>query len=194
MSSKFVNKIRLIYRQFLKRNYIRYDISSDSKTDILKLNFGTKWSQKDTNASLLVVRENAKLNVLDKFRIYSGAKIYVNKGAILSLGSGYINHNLNLSCFYQIEIGHNVAISENVSIRDSDNHTIIKDDIKSVPTQSIKIGDHVWIGMNVTILKGVVLGNNVVVAAGSVVNKSFPDNVLIGGVPARVIKHDITWK
>ena len=52
----------------------------------------------------------------------------------------------------------------------------------------VKIGDDVWIGGNVTILPGVTIGNNVVVAAGAVVTKDLTDNALYGGVPARKIK------
>lgn len=52
----------------------------------------------------------------------------------------------------------------------------------------ITIGDNCWIGGHATINPGVTLGNNVVVASGAVVTKSFGDNVVIGGVPARVIK------
>jgi acetyltransferase-like isoleucine patch superfamily enzyme len=59
--------------------------------------------------------------------------------------------------------------------------------------EPIKIGNHVWIGMNSTILKGVTLGDNSIVAAGSVVTKSFPNNVLIAGVPAKIIKENINW-
>ncbi|WP_367296365.1 sugar O-acetyltransferase [Levilactobacillus yonginensis] len=54
--------------------------------------------------------------------------------------------------------------------------------------QPVKIGDNVWIGGNATILPGVTLGDNVVVGGGSVVTKSFGDNVLLAGNPARVIK------
>ena len=50
------------------------------------------------------------------------------------------------------------------------------------------IGNDVWIGGNVTILPGIRIGNNVVVAAGAVVTKDVPDNVVVGGVPARIIK------
>ncbi|WP_368253629.1 DapH/DapD/GlmU-related protein, partial [Clostridium paraputrificum] len=52
----------------------------------------------------------------------------------------------------------------------------------------ITIGDNCWIGGSATIVPGVTLGNNVVVAAGAVVTKSFGDNVVIGGNPAKIIK------
>lgn len=52
----------------------------------------------------------------------------------------------------------------------------------------VNIGNDVWIGGNVTILPGVTIGNNVIVAAGAVVTKDVPDNTLVGGVPARMIK------
>lgn len=52
----------------------------------------------------------------------------------------------------------------------------------------IKIGRNCWIGAKATFLDGAQLGDNCIVAAGAVVNKAFPDNVIIGGVPARIIK------
>lgn len=52
----------------------------------------------------------------------------------------------------------------------------------------ITIGKNVWVGGNATICPGVTIGNNVVIAAGSVVTKDFPDDVVIGGNPARIIK------
>lgn len=54
--------------------------------------------------------------------------------------------------------------------------------------KSVTIGNDVWIGGNCTILPGVTIGNNVVIAAGAVVTKDIPDNCLAGGVPAKVIK------
>ena len=53
----------------------------------------------------------------------------------------------------------------------------------------VNIGDNVWIGGGVTILPGVTIGNNTVVAAASVVTKSFPEDVVVAGNPARIIKH-----
>ena len=54
--------------------------------------------------------------------------------------------------------------------------------------KSVTIGNDVWIGGNCTILPGVTIGNNVVVAAGAVVTKDVPDNCLVGGVPAKKIQ------
>ena len=156
-----------------------------------RLTLNAKWDKCDPFPSMLVMAEDAHLCVENSFDIYSGSKIYVNKGATLMLGGGYINHNLNLSCFESITIGQGVAISENVTLRDSDDHTIASS--QHPVTKPIVIGDHVWIGMNVTILKGVTIGSGAIIAAGAVVTKDVPENTLVGGVPAKVIKTGVSW-
>ena len=60
--------------------------------------------------------------------------------------------------------------------------------MQGVTRNGVSIKDNVWIGSNVTILDGVTVGENSVIAAGAVVNKSFPNNVIIGGIPAEIIK------
>ncbi|WP_308556077.1 sugar O-acetyltransferase [uncultured Lactobacillus sp.] len=55
-------------------------------------------------------------------------------------------------------------------------------------TKPITVGNDVWIGGNVTVIGGVHIGNNVIVAAGAVVTKDVPDNTIVGGVPAKVIR------
>jgi acetyltransferase-like isoleucine patch superfamily enzyme len=61
--------------------------------------------------------------------------------------------------------------------------------LQGVNRKGIKIGKNCWIGSKVTILDGVTIGDNCIIAAGSVVNKSIPENTVIGGVPAKVIKY-----
>ena len=156
-----------------------------------KLSINKGWVRKDPFPFLLVLGKNASIEVDRSFDIYSGGKIYVNDNAHLSLGGGYINHNINISVFKKVTIGNECAIGENVVIRDSDNHIINGNEDISKP---IVIGDHVWIGSNVTILKGVSIGDGSVVAAGSIVINDVPAGSLVGGVPARILKEEISWK
>ncbi len=100
------------------------------------------------------------------------------------------NHFVAISEGPGISIGKNVLIGTHVEIYDSDFHAVASLDrfhstAKRLP---VRIADRVWIGNNVTILKGTEIGENSVVAAGAVVSGKFPTNVLLGGVPARVIR------
>jgi acetyltransferase-like isoleucine patch superfamily enzyme len=156
-----------------------------------KLDLGCSWPGLRYFPSELKLAENARLRVEGRFYLLTGFHLALNDGASLSLGSGYINNNATIDCFEAITIGHGVAISSGVTIRDSDNHAI---DGNTRVTAPIVIGDHVWIGLNATILKGVRIGNGAVVAAGAVVTADVPENTLVGGVPAKVLKQGITWE
>ena len=153
-------------------------------------NFNSKWVKCDPFCALLFMGVDSKLFIGSNFSIYSGAKVYINKNAQLFLGSGFINHNANISCFNKISIGENVVISENVIIRDSDNHHI-NNKPNSAP---IKIGNNVWIGMNVTILKGVTIGDGAVIASNTLINKDVPENCLVGGIPQKILKENVIWQ
>lgn len=161
--------------------------------DAVEFLFSCSWMKSDPFPSVLVLRHGATLEVRSNFKIFSGARVFVNKDAELILGSGYINNGVNLHCFKRIEIGEDVAIADNVSIRDSDNHVITgPGDYKT--TKPVRIGNHVWIGMNAVILKGVTIGNGAVIAAGAVVTRDVPERCLAAGVPARVVKENIVWE
>jgi acetyltransferase-like isoleucine patch superfamily enzyme len=155
-----------------------------------QLFLGERWENSRFFPSQMVMRENSLLQLNGTFRMFAGCNVSVNQGASLVLGNSYSNYNLNLSCFERIEIGDGVEISENVTIRDSDNHSINGQKV-SAP---VKIGDHVWIGINATVLKGVTVGDGAVIAAGAVVVKDVPPRALVGGVPAVIIKENIDWK
>nr|WP_304063962.1 acyltransferase [Pedobacter glucosidilyticus] len=153
--------------------------------------FFLAWNKREPFSSFLYMSKNSFIHVRGRFKIYSGARIYINPNAELILGSGYINNNCNISCYKRIEIGENVYISENVSIRDSDNHNILNSTHKA--EQPILIHNNVWIGMNVTILKGVVIGEGAIIAAGALVNKNVKPFSMVGGVPAKLIKENVKW-
>lgn len=85
----------------------------------------------------------------------------------------------------KLEIGENTIWAFNVCIQ-TGNHVF--GDLNSFNVKSVKIGRNCWLANGCVILPGVTLGDNVVVGANSVVSKSFPDNVVIAGVPAKVIR------
>ncbi len=96
----------------------------------------------------------------------------------------------------RINIGKDCMFSHNVDIRNTDSHSILNDRGERInPSSNILIGDHVWIGIRSTILKGCIVPSNSVIAAQSLVTKSLKahDNSLIAGSPASVISTNIHW-
>jgi acetyltransferase-like isoleucine patch superfamily enzyme len=141
---------------------------------------------------VLRVADNATFNVGQNVRIASGCKIYVHSK--LNIGSNtYINPNTLIYCNQGISIGNDCAISWNCQIMDYDFHQITIDGIEKEIGKSISIGNKVWIGASCIITKGVNIADNVIVATGSVVTKDIPANVLVAGVPAKIIKQIVSW-
>ncbi len=89
----------------------------------------------------------------------------------------------------EIRIGNNVMFGPNVNIYTAGHP--IDPDVRNSQLEfgkKVTIGNNVWVGGSVVINPGVTIGNNVVIASGSVVTKSFNDNVIIGGNPAKILR------
>ena len=158
------------------------------------LRIGCNWNNFSNYLTNFVVGDSATVMVNGNFRILSGARVSVNNNARLVLGdNGLCNLCCNIRCFNSICIGDNVRISENCVLSDSDNHDIYYEGKETPISMPIMIKDHALIGLNCTILKGVTINNDSVIAAGSVVIKDVPSRSITGGVPAKVIKSDISW-
>ena len=105
------------------------------------------------------------------------------------------NAEINEGCFLlakdRIELGRNSTLAYGVTILTSANphgpHNRLSR-LYPEMTAPVIIGDDVWVGANATILPGVTIGNFCIIAAGAVVNKDVPSGVLVGGVPAKIIK------
>ncbi len=125
------------------------------------LTFSLHFASRITHADKLIIGESAKFSLSQKVGCY-------------------------LECSNGVEIGEGTIIAPGVKII-SANHDF-SDYGKHTKTEPVRIGENCWLGVDCIILPGVQLGNNVIVGAGAIVTKSFPDNCIIAGVPAKIIK------
>lgn len=120
------------------------------------------------------------------FRLYP--PFYADFGKNIRFGKEVF---INSGCHFQdqggIEIGDGTMIGHNVVLA-TINHDLNPANNRKNHYAPVKIGNHVWIGSNATILPGVTIGDWAVVAAGAVVTKDVPELTVVGGVPAKVLK------
>lgn len=159
-----------------------------------------KFNKRIKNSGFVVIQKNVQLIVEDggvlifdkNVTVKENSIIYVKKNAKITFGQdSSTGHHTEISANNYIEIGNDVIMGAYTYITDS-NHGY-KD--KNIPIRkedmeigSVKIGSNVWLGRGVMVLKDSVIGDNSIVAAGSVVTKKFIENKILGGVPAKVIK------
>lgn len=157
----------------------------------------TKISNLTTDKKKILIGDESVINGM--LTLYPfGEKIDIGKNTYIGIGT-------RIWAMGKIEIGNNVLIAHNVNIIDNNSHSIEsktrmhelsylvnkgfpKENIFNIKKGDIKIRDNVWIGLNSIILKGVEIGENSIVAAGSVVTKNVPPNTMVAGNPARPIK------
>lgn len=149
----------------------------------------------------------------DRRKIVIGNQTHV-RGEMLVFGYGgeitigrrcYIGEQSRIWSADQVVIGNDVLISHNVHIFDTNTHEL--DDVEradgflqminkgqpriqpNISTAPVNIGDNVWINFNAIILKGVIIGKGAIVAAGSVVTRDVAPYTVVGGNPAKLLKH-----
>lgn len=149
--------------------------------------------------SLIRVIGNNNWVTLKAGSYVSGAELWVeNDGCEIQIGeNAFVGHHTHLACTEdgsQLLLGRDCMVSSYVQIRTGDSHSILDIEGQRINyAQSVRIGDHCWIGEGSKILKGVTLDGDDIVATGSIVTKSFGKNYLIAGVPAKIVKENVTW-
>lgn len=127
----------------------------------------------------------------DKFRFFSStvtSEMVAYPGGRIEIGSNvFVNYGASLSAHRLVRIGDDCQIGSYACMMDNDYHRV---EDRSQPGESypIILGKNVWLGVRVIVLKGVTIGDNTVIGAGSVVTKDIPPDCLAAGVPAKVIR------
>ncbi|MHC0039436.1 maltose acetyltransferase domain-containing protein [Pseudoneobacillus sp. C159] len=127
----------------------------------------------------------------------TGEKIYIEPNFRCDYGYNiHVGENFyaNFDCVFldvcEIRIGDNCFIAPGVHIYTATHPVHPLERISGIEYgKPVKIGDNVWIGGRSVINPGITIGNNIVIASGAVVTKDVPDNVVVGGNPAKMIKH-----
>lgn len=151
-----------------------------------------KGSKEETRIRL---RENAVWGSDGGCKISYGSTIEILKGAVLNSKYFTVNSNSTLIAAKKINLGQDVMIARNVVIYDSDFHEITCDGTKGEKSKDVIIGEHVWIGTNSMVLKGVKLEKGCVVAANTIVTQNVENENLIGNkLEIKCINNHIEWK
>lgn len=198
---------------FIKWNYLKSNIKRDkgaylipyrhSTIDIDKsasvlLHANIHINPQEVNGTkkeaILFVRPNGRLVINGAVRLLSGATLQVQQNASIDIGQAYINHDATIIAANNMKLGNGLLISRNVTIFDSDFHTILDKDGNQINTiKNIEIGDHVWVGVNATLLRGTKIGKGAVIAAGAVVGGKIKEGTMAAGNPARSYS-EIQWE
>lgn len=143
-----------------------------------------------------VISDPQYISLGNNINIMDGVRLYAELNGPISIGNNAtINSNAYIDAHNggEIVIGNNVAIGPNVILRASNHKTDQLDKLVRLQGHTggkIEVEDDVWLAANVVVLPGVKIGKCSVVAAGAIVNRNIPENVLAGGVPVNIIKEN----
>lgn len=165
---------------------------------ILKSIFKKNITQKNSNLQrkfYIKCSKNGTINLSNNVRSRYNLFLNVNDHGHIPIGDNcFFNRNCSLHCHDSISIGENTIFGENVQLYDHDHkfNTSTNGILSGYNTAPITIGKNCWIGANVTILKSTKIGNNCLIAAGSIVKGVIPDNSLMYNKVETTIKLNYT--
>lgn len=173
------------------------DIESNKiKTGMIRIGFGEVGIFDKKYSRSIWQNNGGRVVFKGKANIGHGSRISINQDGILIFGEKFcITAESQIVCSNHINFGDNVLVSWQCLFMDTDFHKIYKKNIRKNEDGIIKIGNHVWIGCRSTILKGVEIPDNCIIAANSNVVKSIKQcNSIVAGNPAIIVDKDIDWK
>ena len=158
------------------------------------LNIGVEYVGFSKKSDVTMLNVQGELSFKKGYSIGRGCIFDIGENAVVQFGKGgYITANSRFIIMNKLIIGDDCAISWDCEFLDNDFHQISYEN-KKIRPKEIVIGNHVWIGAGVKVYQGTTIADGCVIASNAVVRGVFLEkNTIIGGNPARVIKHNVNW-
>jgi acetyltransferase-like isoleucine patch superfamily enzyme len=152
------------------------------------------------NVTFFIRGDNNRIKISKGVKFKFGGSLHIeDNDCLISIGENSTFEDTHIAVTEpgsQITIGEDCMFAYDVDLRTGDSHSIIdtKTNRRTNYAKNISVGDHVWIAPHCSILKGVTIGKNCIVATRSVLTKTFDrEGVILGGNPCRILKENITW-
>ncbi len=161
----------------------------------IKYGFGGSKHISPNKYTIISIGRKGKMIFSGKGAFGEGCSIRCDEGRLIFGKNISVNKNCCFNCEYKMNFGNNVLLGWNINVRDTDGHQIFTNNVGSKLQKEVIVGSHVWICSYTDILKGAKIGNDSVIAWKSLVLNEFNENnVLIGGLPAKIIKKIDKWE
>ena len=149
-------------------------------------------------ANLTVIGDNNRIRMESGCAINGFVSLLCPTGSTLVVGAGttMVQVSIQLHEPGQITFGEDCMVSSQTYVSLSDIHPIYDraTGVRINPAASVTVGRHVWLGLRCMIMKGATIGDGAVVAAGAILSGPVPANVVVAGVPARVVRENVVWR
>ena len=199
LREKFVNKNRFLtylYNIYLKRVLRKRckitinDYGQENLTEIPVIYSNNLVITFRGNNNLIKIGEGCNFKVRntiyfqgDNNIVTIGNNVTLDGNTLIVVGEGT-----------KVNIGSDCIFADRVHIRTTDQHGIFDETEKRInPAKSVNVGNHVWLGKDAIIMKGVSIGDGAIVGMDSMVTKDVPERSIVVGKPARVIKNNVHW-
>ena len=182
------------HRTYLRELHGQVELPEKVERAMVKIGFGDV-GHYDRKRSRGIWQVSGTVSFGGKASIGHGSKISVRGD--LHLGDGFnMTAESTIVCAKEIRFGNDCLLSWDILVMDTDEHALYnKENERINPDKAIQVGDHVWIGCKCVLLKGAVVPDNTVVAAGTLLTSSFSgEHQVIGGNPPSVLKNNVRWE
>ena len=181
-------------------NHCRIRIIGDNNTLLLNYRGGDDFYSRLYNCHFNIIGSNNVIEIGTCSILLDVTFTMYNNNNEIRVGRDFDCHSQTELAALEgtkIIIGNDALFSANIKFRTGDSHSVLdcQTGVRTNHSKDIVLGDHVWVGNSVIVLKGANIGDHSIVAIGSVVpGKTYPANSVIGGNPAKVIKSNVDWR